>query len=118
MVDTFNPNKVDITITESALKHFSEYLNLHPEAKALRFTVKKAGCSGYKYISELIDKTLDNDLHIQNPLNLNLVVEQPNLVYLNGMIIDYISQGLGQSKVVFINPNETGKCGCGESFSV
>jgi len=117
MVETFNPNKLDITLTDSALKHFELYLGSHPEAKALRFTVKKSGCSGFKYVSELVDRIIDNDLFIPNSLNLSLVVEQANLVYLNGMVIDYVSQSLGQSKVVFINPNEKNRCGCGESFS-
>ncbi|MDF2529625.1 MAG: iron-sulfur cluster assembly accessory family protein [Gammaproteobacteria bacterium] len=117
MVETFNPNEVDIKLTDSALQHFELYLNAHPEAKALRFAVKKAGCSGYKYVTELLDRISDSDLCIPNDKGLNLVVEQPHLVYLNGMVVDYVTQALGQSKVVFINPNEKNKCGCGESFS-
>ncbi|MDF2940130.1 MAG: iron-sulfur cluster assembly accessory family protein [Gammaproteobacteria bacterium] len=118
MVEKFNPNEVDITLTEAALKHFECYLSEHPEAEALRFTVKKAGCSGFKYVTELVDRIIDTDVFIPNASNLKLVVEQPHLAYLNGMVVDYVSQNLGQSKVVFINPNESNRCGCGESFSV
>ena len=115
MVEKFNPNQVNINLTDAALKHFAMYLSAHPEAKALRFTIKKSGCSGFKYVTELVDRIVDSDVSIPNEKNLNLVVEAPQLSYLNGMLIDYVSQNLGQSKVVFINSNEEGRCGCGQS---
>ncbi|MDO8953822.1 MAG: iron-sulfur cluster assembly accessory protein [Gammaproteobacteria bacterium] len=118
MLEKFNPNAVDIRLTPAALAHFQDYLTSHPEAVALRFTVKKSGCSGFKYVTELAEHITETDLYIANDSNLKIIVEQPNLAYLNGMVVDYINQNLGQSKVVFINPNEQGKCGCGESFSV
>ncbi|MDF2690833.1 MAG: iron-sulfur cluster assembly accessory family protein [Gammaproteobacteria bacterium] len=118
MVEKFNPNQVDITLTEAALKHFENFLKANPQAQALRFTVKKSGCSGFKYVTELANQLVDSDIDIANAKALKIVVDKANLAYLNGMIVDYISQNLGQSKLVFINPNEKNKCGCGESFSV
>jgi iron-sulfur cluster assembly protein len=115
MVDQFNPNQVDITLTESAIQHFKHYLAQHPEAVALRFSVKKAGCSGLSYSTDLIDAIADTDVKI--PAECPLVVDQGSLVYLNGLVIDYVKQSLGQAKIVYLNPNEEAKCGCGVSFS-
>jgi iron-sulfur cluster assembly protein len=52
---------------------------------------------------------LDNTLFV--------CIDKASFPYLNGIALDYVKQGLNQ-KFVFNNPNQTGQCGCGESFTV
>lgn len=54
---------------------------------------------------------------VRDVVNTRVFVNESSAQYLNGMIVDWISS-MQESRFVFQNPNETGNCGCGKSFSV
>lgn len=105
-----------IKITENASKQLENLLSKAPEgAKGVRLTVKTTGCSGNSYKMEYVEEkdTLDNDEKFEN-----LYIPKIYSWMMFGMTIDYVTDNLGNSKFEFINPNETARCGCGESFQV
>ena len=102
-----------IKITSSALKHFANKL----DAKHFVFiSTKKSGCSGLSYVTEIKEGDVPADA-VKVDANLEIYVDAKSMEFLHDMVLDYQTEGL-QSKLVYINPNETGRCGCGESFSV
>jgi len=106
-----------IRLTETALKHILSYLATIEKAKGIRFSVKKTGCSGLSYVVDYVEEINDLDLVLPLASHYLIYVDKKSYPYLNGMSVDYVKQGLN-SKFVFSNPNQTGQCGCGESFTV
>lgn len=115
-VATYDPNvQPIINLTPSAINHIKKEINKH-QALGLRLGVKKAGCSGLKYLVDYvyeIDKT-DRVITVEN--ELNVFINPQNLFALTGLTLDYVKEGLN-GKLKFINPNEKSSCGCGESFT-
>ena len=110
--------KFDFSLTETAQKHYLKLLAQHPGNLGVVFFVKKAGCSGFMIQSELIsDQNIDNIL-ISELGDLKIFLSRKSMPYLKGVRVDVVKQGLGQSKVVYENPNEVARCGCGESFKI
>ncbi|NCX93720.1 MAG: iron-sulfur cluster assembly accessory protein [Gammaproteobacteria bacterium] len=107
-----------IQFTETAKAHFKHQLNAHPEAIGIRLSVKKAGCSGLMYVTEVKNIFEAEDRIILDEPGLRFAVDPKALPYLNGMMVDVVKKPLGQSQVVYRNPNEKARCGCGESFMV
>lgn len=112
--------KTPIKITEKAADQINALMFKAPEnTLGVRLTIKSTGCSGnsYKmeYVSDADDLSAD-ELFEENDAGVYI----PKLYswMLFGMTIDYITDELGNSRFDFINPNETGRCGCGESFTV
>ncbi len=118
MVARFNPKQVMINLTPAAAAHFTEQQQAHPKAIGLRLFTKKAGCSGLTYQSALIESIDTDDIQAAGNSPLPIYIDKKSLTYLNGLTIDFIKKELGQSQLIFINPNETGRCGCGESFTI
>jgi len=118
MIEQFTPNYVTINVTPAALQHLEEQRQQHPQAVGLRLFTKKAGCSGLTYQSILIESVTAEDIEATSNAPLPIYVDQRSLAYLNGLTVDFIKKTLGQSQLTFINPNETGRCGCGESFTI
>jgi iron-sulfur cluster assembly protein len=92
------------------------FLAAQPQAAGVRFGVRKTGCSGYAYVVEIADRVAANDQVIETD-GVRLVVDAKSLPFVDGTQIDFARQGLNAS-FVFRNPNVTGECGCGESFTV
>ena len=89
--------------------------------KGLRITIKKTGCSGYSYAPLVIDEVNLNDVMLTIQNGVTIYVDSKWLDMLNGVHVDYIEDnksGLKQKKLTFINPNESSRCGCGESFHI
>jgi len=109
---------------EKALSHINEYKSAHPEDKGvyrIRIEVLGGGCAGFQYNFSL-DKDLKKDDITFKKGNkdsgeLEIVVSELSLMYLQDITIDY-SEGLTKAGFEIINPNATGGCGCGNSFSV
>jgi iron-sulfur cluster assembly protein len=72
--------------------------------------------SGWAYTVELADTIRADDVVFDHD-DLKIVVRRENLVYLDGSVVDFVSEGLG-STFRFENPNVTDECGCGESFTI
>ena len=84
----------------------------------IRLAVKTTGCSGLAYVLEYVDKHIsDNSTINYAQPNFAVIVDKKHEVYLSGMTVDYVRQGLNEG-FEFSNPNERDRCGCGESFRV
>lgn len=109
-----------ITITEKAAEHINSLIQDAPEgAEGVRLSIKTTGCSGNSYKMEYINAGEDisgDDVFEEHGIRLNI----PKIYswMLIGTTVDYITDSLGNSRFDFINPNETARCGCGESFHV
>lgn len=115
---TLIEDKIDIDITEKAIKQVKRIKaeNSIPEEHALRIGVKGGGCSGMTYQMGFDGEIKDGDSLIEKD-NIKLLVDGKSLFYLTGTVLDF-SDGLNGKGFVFINPNATKTCGCGESFGV
>ena len=107
---------MQITITPAAHARMRHFLAAEPLAAGVRFGVKRTGCSGFGYVVDLA-QTLAAGENIVDIDGLPLVVSDASASLLDGTVIDFQKQGLNAS-FVFHNPNATGACGCGESFTV
>ncbi len=121
-----------IDLTPRALKELqklakSELEALHEREKdhaikviqsvALRVSVQGGGCSGFSYCMHFIKYVGKENDFVENFEDLIVVVDNKSALYLRGTTIDY-TEGLDGRGFVFDNPNTTGQCGCGSSFSV
>jgi len=107
---------MNITITPAAGERMRHYLGEAPGAAGVRFGVKRTGCSGFSYVVDLVQDLAADDVLVQVD-GVPLVVSAANAGLVDGTVIDFQRQGMG-SGFVFHNPNATGACGCGESFTV
>ena len=82
---------------------------------ALRVKVMGGGCSGFQY-DLYFDEVAEGDMNFESN-GVNLIADQMSFMYLMGTQIDYV-EGLQGAGFKFQNPNTTGSCGCGSSFSV
>ena len=105
-----------IALSESAAERVTGYLRDRPDAIGLRFGVKKTGCSGFAYVVDLTDAAHDND-RVFESRGVKVLVDADSLPLLDGTEIDYAKMGLN-AQFIFRNPNVSGECGCGESFTV
>lgn len=86
------------------------------ETAGLRIGVMPGGCSGFRYSLNLEEKALEDDMVIESN-GIRMFVDGFSAPYLNGVKIDYKSN-FQESGFAFENPNATGGCGCGSSFTV
>lgn len=110
-------NLAGIILTDAARCHLLSYLEKDTQSKGVRFSVKKTGCSGLSYVIDYVDAPKENDIIIPLNANYHICIDKGSYPFLKGMSMDYVKQGLNH-KFVFNNPNQTGQCGCGESFTV
>ncbi len=110
-----------ITLTDAAIVHIKTLLDKQPNGAGFRLSIKKTGCSGYAYVPHIIEEVNTNDLHFVQD-NLAIYVDPACEDFVKGIVIDYVvdtdSLGLKQKRLIFINPNEKNRCGCGESFTI
>ena len=110
-------NDFTLTITDEAAKRVRDVINGGlPETAGLRVGVVEGGCSGFNYDVRIAEGPDSGDTTIEIN-NTRVFVNEFSAQYINGMIVDWISS-MQESRFVFQNPNETGNCGCGISFSV
>jgi iron-sulfur cluster assembly accessory protein len=87
----------------------------------LRLTIKKTGCSGFSYAPSIVETANANDIAFQLENNVTIYVDPIWLHLLEGVTVDYVEEdktGLKQKRLIFVNPNEASRCGCGESFHI
>jgi iron-sulfur cluster assembly protein len=107
-----------IKITENAVQAIKDAIVSDPDAtedSCLRVSVKGGGCSGLMYDLEFAPESNENDTVLEQD-GVRVVVDPKSRMFLAGMTLDY-SAGLNGKGFVFSNPNATGTCGCGESFT-
>jgi iron-sulfur cluster assembly accessory protein len=107
-----------ITLTDAAIDHIKNMAKKVDNAKGFRLSLKKTGCSGMAYVPDIISKVNDNDFHFVQQ-DLHIYVDREHENFLRDTVIDYVADnvGLKQKRLVFINPHEKNRCGCGESFT-
>jgi len=112
-------NKVqpEIHFSESAISHLVAYLAKDPLNKGVRLSVKKTGCSGFSYVIDYVHASEEDDLTTELSGDYVVCIDRKSYPFLKDMQVDYVKEGLN-NKFVFTNPNQTGQCGCGESFTV
>ncbi|MDR3709654.1 MAG: iron-sulfur cluster insertion protein ErpA [Capsulimonadaceae bacterium] len=82
---------------------------------ALRVYVAGGGCSGLQY-GMALDENIEQDDQVFESLGVRMVVDPVSLRYIVGSTVEYVASGMGGGFKVS-NPNATGGCGCGSSFS-
>ena len=103
-----------ISITDSAADHIRELLKKDSKMPiGICINVETGGCSGSKYKFEYIyqKKELDEEV---NDKGVKVFINPSAVLKIFGTKLDYVDEKI-QSGFVFVNPNEKGKCGCGES---
>ena len=82
----------------------------------IRIKVQRAGCNGHTYAMEWCNKKEEHDFLIQDA-EKDIYIDKKSMLYLAGSHLVY-KQDRFREGFEFVNPNETSKCGCGESFHV
>lgn len=103
-----------IEITEAAAGRLKE-LEAAGNGRVIRLSVKTSGCSGNKYDLAYADSAGEHDEKVES-FGATLYVDPLSLIFIAGTQIDWIEGPFGRS-FDFKNPNESGRCGCGESFT-
>src|SRR3982750_1636468 len=109
---------VTLNVTEAAATEIRKFMSGEeglPETSGLRVRVVPGGCSGFQYSLNIEEQSREGDF-ILNEKGVRLFVDMFSAQYLNGVQIDYVSGVMG-SGFTFTNPNATGSCGCGTSFT-
>ncbi|MBC7863420.1 MAG: iron-sulfur cluster assembly accessory protein [Bacteroidia bacterium] len=107
-----------ITVSQTAKEHALQLMKEEnkPEGAFIRVGVDGGGCSGLMYNLVFDTELKDGDQTFEDK-GIKIVVDKKSFLYLIGTELDY-SGGLNGKGFVFINPNASRTCGCGESFSV
>ena len=110
-------NKQIITLSERAADRVKEIMSKAQESIiGLRVGVESGGCAGMSYVMEYAKEVNPNDEIIEDK-GVKVLIDPKAIMYLLGTEMDYKKEEF-KSTFVFKNPNETEKCGCGESFKV
>lgn len=104
-----------IKFSESALTEMKSFAEKEA-TDYFRISVMPGGCSGFKYDFSLIDNPEEDDIVVEQSNGVKAVIDPFSVAYLDGVLVDYVSSMMG-SGFKFDNPNATGGCGCGTSFS-
>ncbi|HEY7784182.1 MAG TPA: iron-sulfur cluster assembly accessory protein [Pyrinomonadaceae bacterium] len=109
---------VQLNVTESAATEIKKFMAGEeglPETAGLRVRVVPGGCSGFQYSLNIEEESRQGDF-VLNEHGVRLFLDMFSAQYLNGVEIDYVTGMMG-SGFTFKNPNATGSCGCGSSFT-
>jgi iron-sulfur cluster assembly accessory protein len=110
------PEPIDLTAKAvQMIKITREQEGLDP-ASGLRVAVRGGGCSGFEYSLDFDLERRETD-HVLEYDGLTVFIDPVSARYLHGTVIDYVLGAAG-SGFKFNNPNASGTCGCGSSFSM
>lgn len=105
-----------VTLTEAAADRVRKFIDNRGKGVGLRLGVKTTGCSGMAYVIEFADEVDEHDSVFEDK-GVKILVNPKSMVYLDGTEVDFAREGLNEG-FQFNNPNESDRCGCGESFTV
>jgi iron-sulfur cluster assembly protein len=105
-----------MTLTDAAAERLRRLYEKGEQGKLLRIGVKTKGCSGLSYDMSWVDAPAPSD-EVVSDKGLTVLVDRKASLFLIGTVMDYETKPLA-SGFTFSNPNEKGRCGCGESFHV
>ena len=111
------PRPAVVSLTEAAAEQVKAIMSRADKPYAgLRVGVKQGGCAGQEYVLSYAEEAGPID-EVVTDKGVTILIEPKAVLYLIGTVIDYETTALA-SKFVFINPNETDACGCGESVTI
>jgi iron-sulfur cluster assembly protein len=105
-----------MALTEAAAERLRQLYARGEQGKLLRIGVKTKGCSGLSYDMTWTDAPAPTD-EVVHDKGLTVLVDRKASLFLIGTVMDYQTTAL-EAGFTFTNPNEKGRCGCGESFHV
>ena len=106
-----------IKLSQNAAERIKEIMSVaEKNSIGVRVGVKSGGCAGMSYIMEYTNEINPSDEIIEDK-GVKLFIDSAAVMYLLGTEMDYKTDKFSSS-FVFNNPNETERCGCGESFKV
>ncbi len=106
-----------IKLSENAANRIKEIMSKADNTTiGVRVGVKSGGCAGMSYIMEYAKEAKKNEEVIEDK-GVKVFIDANAVMYLLGTEMDYKTDKFS-SQFVFKNPNETERCGCGESFKV
>jgi iron-sulfur cluster assembly protein len=108
---------VPMTITDAAAERVKNMLAKRGKPSVgIRIGVRSKGCSGMSYTLEYADEKSPFDEIVEDK-GVTVLIDPKATMFILGTEMDYVEEKM-QSGFVFRNPNEKGRCGCGESFHV
>jgi len=111
------PRPAVVSLTEAAADQVKAIMARADKPYAgLRVGVKQGGCAGQEYVLSYAEEAGPID-EVVTDKGVTILIEPKAVLYLVGTVIDYETTALA-SKFVFLNPNETDACGCGESVTI
>ena len=106
-----------IKLSDKAVNRIKEIMSQAQSSTiGVRVGVKSGGCAGMSYIMEYAKEIKPNEEIIEDR-GVKVLIDPKAVMYLLGTEMDYKKENLS-SQFIFKNPNETERCGCGESFKV
>ena len=106
-----------ISLSENAAKRIKEIMSgAEKQSLGVRVGVKSGGCAGMSYVMEYAKEINPNDEIIEDK-GVKGFIDSAAVMYLLGTEMDYKKDNFSTS-FTFNNPNETERCGCGESFKI
>lgn len=109
---------IQLNVTANAAEEIKKFIAAEedlPDTAGLRVRVVPGGCSGFQYSLNVEEDSRQGDLLVDDQ-GIKFFVDMFSAQYLNGITIDYTTNMMG-SGFTFENPNASGGCGCGTSFS-
>ena len=111
------PRPKAVTLTDAAAARVREIMdNAEKDYVGLRVGVKNSGCAGQEYTFAYAEEALPLDEVVEDK-GVTILIDPAAVMFLIGSEMDYVDDKF-QTGFVFKNPNEKGRCGCGESFHV
>lgn len=105
-----------MSLSEAAAERLRRLYDKAEAGKLLRIGVKTKGCSGMAYDLNFVESQGPGDERVTDK-GITILVDRKATLYLLGTTMDYEVKPMSAG-FVFVNPNEKGRCGCGESFHV
>jgi iron-sulfur cluster assembly protein len=106
-----------VILTPASEARIAELMSKAPEgAIGVKLSTPRRGCSGLAYSVDYVSEVIAFDEKIETPGGV-LYIDGGSVLYLVGSIMDWVEDEFAAG-FVFNNPNATGSCGCGESFTV
>jgi len=110
------PTKAALTLTNSAVHQVKTLLSHQPDSIGLRIGVRQRGCNGMSYTLDYANKKEKFDEEVAQD-GVKIYIDKKAQLSILGTEMDFQESKLA-AEFVFNNPNITGTCGCGESFSL
>ena len=104
-------------MTDAAKQQILISLEKRGKGFGIRVSVKTTGCSGMAYVLEYVDELATHDHCFPVSEQWSVYIDPKVYQYVRGTTMDYVHHGLNKG-FEFVNPNEKGRCGCGESFKI